>query len=210
MVSGEVVLLIIISLINLALWFVFFTRLKRTFSPQALLSDITNEVDKLLIEINKTALEDVTLIEERVKGLRALIDEADKRLLLLQGQEKGKKREKEVLERLSSKREVLPPVRNAAQAYKNVSKKETPSDDSESVQLSIDFDAYRIPEENIEQIIDAEIPEIIHVKNTPLAEVPFKEAVLQLAKDDFSSEYISNKLGLSVTEVQLIIDLNQS
>ncbi len=210
MVSGEVVLLIIISLINIALWFVFFNRLKRTFSPQALLSDITNEVDKLLIEINKTALEDVTLIEERVKGLRGLIDEADKRLLLLQGQEKEKKREKEVLDRLSTKREAIPPVRNAAKAYKKLEKKDVTVDDTESVQLSIDFDAYRIPEENTVQNAEVAIPEIIQSNNAPLADVSFKDRVLQLAKDDFSAEYISNKLGLSVTEVQLIIDLNLS
>ncbi len=219
MISGEVVLLIIISLINIALWFVFFLRLKRSFSPQALLSDIKNEVEKLIIEINKTTLDDVTLLEERSKNLRFLIDEADKKMLLLQGQEKNKRREKEVLGRLSSKKSSHTTDRKAIESYKKMTHNDAEHDYSDSVQLSIDFDSYRIEDTSTTPTIEntvvetmyedapVDIPEIAHVEHSPIEEVPFKERVLQLAAKDFSSDYIANKLGCTVTEVQFIIDL---
>ncbi len=209
MISGEAVLIIIISLINLALWVVFFFRLKRTFSPQALLTDIKNEVDKLLIEINKTALEDVTLIEEHAKALRSLIDDADKRILLLQGQEKGKKREKEVLERLSNKKTVPVSDKKALQTYKKMSEKVEDEGHADGVQLSIDFDSYKI-DDSLQPTPPPDLPEISHVENSPIEDIPLKERVLRLAANDFSPDYIANKLGCSVSEVQLIIDFYYS
>ncbi len=223
MVSGEVILLIIVTLINLSLWFIFFFKLKSSFSPQALLSDIKNEVEKLIIEINKTTLEDVTLIEERSLALKALVEDTDKRMMLLQGQASMKKREKEVLERLSSKKTVPPDEKKALDSYKKMNTQSNNSDYSESVQLSIDFDSYRIERSEeqvlnqgfVENAIEAQtiesdqinLPEIAHIENSPITEVPFKQKVLELAAKDFSSDYIANKLGCTLTEVQLVIDL---
>ncbi len=209
MISGEVVLLIIITLINLALWIVFFLRLRRTFSPQALLTDIKNEVDKLLIEINKTALDDVTLMEERAKSLRSLIEEADRRLLLMQGQEAGKIREKEVLDRLSTRTEIKP-KQKAAQMYQKMSQVSDEGDHSQAVQLSIDFDSYKVDSKESDGGNQVDMPTIVHVEDSPLPQVSFKEKVLQMVENGLSSEHIANKLGKSISEVQLIIDLHYS
>ncbi len=200
MVSGEAVLLIIITLVNLSLWAVFFTRLKRTFSPQVLLADIKNEVEKLLIEINKTADEDITLIEARITGLKSLIEEADKRLLLAHGQEKGKKREKELLQRLSNSKE-----KKVAQAYQNMSSNEQKDTRLNTAQLSIEFEPVRSVDNVDIQFKD--IPTINEVEESPIKSISFKQRVLQYAAQGFTSDYIASQLGCSETEAQLIIDL---
>ncbi len=199
MISGEAVLLIIITLINLGLWVVFFFRLKKTFSPQALLADIKNEVEKLLIEINKTADEDITLIEARITGLKSLIAEADNRVLLAYGQEKNKKREKDLLDRLNTTNE-----KKIAQAYQTMSSSSKSEPIENAVQLSIDFDVVRTHQEAIQE---KNVPTITEVENSPLKGLTFKQRVLQFASQGFTSDYIANQLGCSETEAQLIIDL---
>lgn len=204
---GETVLLIIITLINLFLWLVFFLRLKKTFSPQILLHDIKNEVEKLLIEINRTADEDISLIEARIKGLKALIEEADRRMLLLQGQTGERKREQEVLQKLSSASNVTP-EQKVAEKYKKMGKKTEITD--ESVQLSIDFDSYRVTsldEQTSIQNIQMDLPEISTVEASPTKEIPLRQQVIKLNDEGFSPDFIAEKLGRSITEVQLILDL---
>ncbi len=210
MISGEVVLLIIITLINLILWAAFFIRLRRNLSPQALLSDIKNEVEKLLIEINRTSLDNITLVQDKTNELTELIDHIDKKMNLLQGQEESKKREKNVLDRLQSNKPELKHEKKALDSYRKMStpKEDAPLDDN--VQLSIDFDSYN-KENSVEleagNSVEMTMPEIKQVEKSPLQEIPFKEKVLHLAKKDFSSDYIAHTLGCTVTEVQLVIDL---
>ncbi|MFI3257058.1 MAG: hypothetical protein R3Y36_02040 [Spirochaetales bacterium] len=207
MITGETLLLIIITILNLFLWLIFFVRLKKTFSPHVLLHDIKNEVEKLLIEINKTADEDITLIEARVKGLKSLIEEADKRILRLKDQDFERNRESVILGELSvgSTRQTL--ADKAAEQYKKIARQTQSNPD---VQLSIDFDSYeKLSQETQSKrsIPDRDLPIISHIENSPIQEIPFKQHVIKLAREGFSPDFIAQKLECSVSEVQLIIDL---
>ncbi|MGI5172183.1 hypothetical protein H0R92_01090 [Treponema sp. OMZ 840] len=188
---AQTFLLIFITLINLVLWCVFFVRLKKKFASQALLTDIKNEVNKLLIEINRTVDQDITLIENRIQDLKALIQAADRRLNFVQKEEQERLRENAVLTKLSSKPAPNSQIKTAAQRYQNM-KRSSASDD---VQLSINFDSYK----NIEE------PEIISAPAH--AEAPLKDKVITLYSEGMSIDDISKKLKLSITEVQFIIDL---
>lgn len=204
----EITLLIIIILINIFLWFILFFRLKKTFSPKILLHDIKNEVEKLLIEINRTADEDITLIEARIKGLKALIAEADRRILLFQGQTEERKREQEILQKLSATSNATLEGR-AVEKYKKMGSKIPPS---------INFDFYHDRLETQEEVLPttySELPIISHVIDSPLNivddpinEVPLRQQVLKLDGEGISSDIIAEKLGISITEVQLIIDIS--
>ncbi|MDR3312652.1 MAG: hypothetical protein LBS64_05935 [Spirochaetaceae bacterium] len=70
---------IILVCVNAALWVFFFARFSRRFSPEAMLQDLREEVDKLILENNRTTDRNVTLIEARIRELQALIEEADRR-----------------------------------------------------------------------------------------------------------------------------------
>jgi len=199
----EAVLLIFISLINIALWIVFSFRFKKRFSPEIMLADIKREVDKLLIEINRTVDRDITLVESRLSDLRVLTESADARLRLLEKEKSDREREQRVLKKLaetkppvqkyqappSSARSVAPDTSSAVEKYKTMQ-----SDADESgVQLSIDFDAYRNTEE---PEITAPAPE----------EPPVKDKVIKLYFQGLSVDLICKQLNLSVSEAQFIID----
>lgn len=191
---AQTVLLIIVTVINLTLWFVFFARFKKTFSAEVMLHDIKDEVNKLLIEINRTTDQNITLIDSRIRDLKALTDAADKRLNFLQKDQKERAREERVLQKLS-------PVKK----YQNMQKR---ADDESGVQLSIDFEAYRVPAEfgepaeSAEPIERAE-PEVI---SSPKNETTVEKSVMRFYEDGMAVDDISKRLKLPIAQVQFIVD----
>ena len=157
-------MLIFLTMINLVLWAVFIIRFKKTFSPAILLSDIKNEVDKLLIEINRTVDEDLNLMESRRESLRELLQTVDKRLSVLQKEDFSRAREDTVLQKLSPRKKSRIHLQDAESEQKasaafsgsrysspvsggNVPGY-TPPVQGDGIQLAIDFDAYRINTED--------------------------------------------------------------
>ena len=164
-------MLIFPTVINLVLWAVFIIRFKKTFSPAILLSDIKNEVDKLLIEINRTVDEDLNLMESRRESLRELLQTVDKRLSVLQKEDFSRAREDTVLQKLSPRKKSRIHLQDAESEKKaSAAKGEessafsgsrysspvsgcdvpgyTPPVQGDGIQLAIDFDAYRINTED--------------------------------------------------------------
>jgi len=187
---AQTVLLIIITVINLTLWFVFFARFKKTFSADVMLHDIKDEVNKLLIEINRTTDQNITLIDSRIRDLKTLTEAADKRLNFLQKEQKERAREERVLQKLSGDVSSDPKTKQAAKKYQSMQKS---AGDENGVQLSIDFDAHRAAEE----------PEVV---STPADKPPLKDSVIRLYTDGMSVDDISKRLKLPIAQVQFIVD----
>ena len=211
MITGEFILVLIITLLNISLWVVFFVKLKNSLSPQRILFDIKQEVEKILIEINKTVSDDITIIDDRVKKVKEIIDDCEKKIALYCAQEQNKNRELDVFKRLDSLNKKSTKSKEIARKYQLNTSPLDSVVESDSVQLSIDFETYkvneqaRILEENHSVVSD--IPEITTIEDSPIKEVPFKKKVLQLAANDVSVETIAQKLGRTETEVQMILDL---
>ena len=216
---AEAVLLILITLVNLALCLIFFIRLKKTFSPHVLLSDLKAEVDKLLIEINRTADQDITLVDSRIRDLKALIEEADHRLLLLERTENSRHRERRIMEKLAP-----------SAVSESARLRDKKADTDSAVQLSIDFESYRVPHSEADEPINLsslenvsssdktaplrqapDEPQIVYSADAVNADsrqnVPLKDRVVRMYAEGFSADIICERLKLSLTEVQLIIDL---
>jgi len=74
----------IISIISLAfcLFFFFFFKwyIKRRTSNKDILADIETETYRLIAEINSVTDRNVQLVEDRIKSLKAVLEDADKRL----------------------------------------------------------------------------------------------------------------------------------
>jgi len=74
----------IATALSLVLWaasFIYFRLyLSRRTGARNVLAEMRDEVDKLVSEIDSATDRDVTLVEDRMKSLRALLDETDKRL----------------------------------------------------------------------------------------------------------------------------------
>ena len=199
---AQTVLLIIVTVINLTLWFVFFARFKKTFSAEVMLHDIKDEVNKLLIEINRTTDQNLTLIDSRIRDLKALTDAADKRLHFLQTEQKERAREDRILQKLSGDAAADSKTKQAARKYRSMQKN---ADDESDVQLSIDFEAYRVPEEFGEPAGPAERaePEVI---SGPKNETTVEKSVMRFYEDGMAVDDISKRLKLPIAQVQFIVD----
>jgi hypothetical protein len=75
---------LIISILNLAFCFFFFTYfrwyIKRRTSVDEILSEYRTEVYKLIAQIDSATDRDSLLVEDRIKKFKAIIEEADKRI----------------------------------------------------------------------------------------------------------------------------------
>ncbi|WP_428768314.1 hypothetical protein V1L52_07215 [Treponema sp. HNW] len=208
---AEALLLIFLTVINLVLWAVFFIRFKKSFSPDILLSNIKNEVDKLLIEINRTVDEDITLMESRRESLRELLQIADKRLSLLQKEENSRLREEKVLNKLAPQSKFSSRKKTRQE---QLDTGYTPPVADEGIQLAIDFEAYRSRDTGSEPEIRFQGrnpqdsgPEILNeAPGEAEKEIPLRDRALSLYAQGLSADLISQRLKLPVSAVQFIID----
>jgi hypothetical protein len=88
---------LIIFICNCAAMVIFYRVLRSRFAPQRVLKDLRSEVDKLIIDLGREADRDVAILESRIKNLRALIDEADRRILVANREAVKKDREQSVI-----------------------------------------------------------------------------------------------------------------
>jgi DNA-binding NarL/FixJ family response regulator len=159
------VLSLLILLLNIVLWLVLFTRLKKQFSPETVLQDIRAEFEALLRDIQGEVTRDIAIVNDKTQDLRAIIEEANERILLSDAELRKREREKRVFETMQNA-----PV-----------PAETPT---EKIPVIVKSSAPVVPQKSI------------------------REQVLELASSGLTSEFIAQKLSISITEVQLYIDLS--
>lgn len=82
---------LILLVINLVVLFAAFIRLKDRFSSTRILGDIRSEIDRLIMDLGRETDRDVAILEDRIRGLRELMDEADRRILLADREESKRK-----------------------------------------------------------------------------------------------------------------------
>lgn len=208
----SIILLIILIFTNLFLWFLFFRKLKTTYNPESLLINIRDEVNKLLIEINREADRDITIIEERTKQLKNLIEEADKKIVLNNEIIQKSNVEKEVLNQLnqyssigknSNQKESIEKPYSLLNEYKKNSSMD--SSLMESKQEEENLDLFN----TTEKALTKEEPIHITFSSDPIVpKLNIKQEIIRMAKEGLSSEIIATKLNVSVREVELIIDIS--
>lgn len=156
-------------------------RVDKVVSGEEWIRKIRDEIDQLVLEMNQTAERNVALLENRVKALQKLLDEADKKLIVMQ-----KESEKTDLSR---------------QVYTHLKKQQIPP--------SVDKGGKSSDEENLTLFDDlspsGSSKPSVSVKKE---ESSLKDKVIDLYSQGFSSEIISQKLKASISEVDLIINLN--
>lgn len=196
------VLNIIILIVNVILWLFFFVKYKRVFSPENILHSISEEVDKLLIEIDKTADRDLSLLEDKKNSLKALIDEADKRIQLAISEE-----HKAELSQKGTRR-INAATKKAASAYQRA--KPQPAENTNAEELT-----YR-PEEHQKTVepsvsvssVQTELPfEVTVSEDFVQTEKTLQQKVIELWQKNLDTEFIAEKLNVTHEAVQMIVDL---
>lgn len=173
--------LLIFSLVNLILWIVAFSKLKKTYSPDKVLANIRVEVDKLLIEISRETDRDLTLIEEKIIALKKIIEQADKRLGVLVNEQDKKSTVETVEEQITN-------IQNQVKSntYADEAKKALKHNSVKKQNGTISL----FPAEDIVQ--------------TP---VPIKDQVVELYKSNIAEALIADRLNITMAEVQMIVNL---
>ncbi len=173
---------IIFSIMSLVLWAISFIYLRyyvshRT-SHEKILSDLQNEVGRLVADIDAATDRDLSLIEDRVKALKALLDDTDRRIV-------------------SYRRELDRRV-TEEQAYAELGRRRRPVSQEPIV----------IKEQETPQSIEIKSPRFIRsARELNPKPPPISEQVLDLYRASIDPALIATKLGITIAEVELIINL---
>lgn len=202
----QTVILIIVSIVNIILWIFLFRFLKKNYSTNQL-SEVRDEAEKLIMEIDRATDRDITLLEGRIKSLRDLIAEADHRVDLERKESSKKVREKKILNTLheitlseepSTATISTHPVKRAINLYEQ----NKPLEEKEIKVRQSEIE----PAQGIE-VEKEDIPEIT-IAHEPIKQtVSAKQQILDLANQGFSSDVISEKLQISMTEVNMVVEM---
>jgi hypothetical protein len=159
------------SLILCGFFFLYFqSYLRRKTAPQEILEDYREEVNKLIIEIDAATERDAYLVEERIKSVKNILEELDKKIEIYVREFERRRSTETVYNSLgrNAKPAASPPEPLLPEAGKNP--------------------AAEAPDQNP-------------------GPRPLKEQVAALAARGFSPDAIAARLKVSISEVELIIAL---
>jgi hypothetical protein len=183
------------SLILSGFSFIFcFAYLKRRTGHERILKEFREEVDKLILDINEATDRDAALVEDRVKALRTLMEDMDKRITVYSRETERRRSQEDGCVELGRLRSPGPqngPSKpSAALPSKTAASTQTVSSEQEG----------RAGEPAGPRIMRSSNP----IEPKPL---PFAERVAELYRAGFSSNLIAARLEATLAEVDLAIAL---
>lgn len=204
-----------VLLVNFAAMVIFYRFLRSRFSPKRVLGDLRSEVDKLIVDLGREADRDVALLESRVKNLRSLIDEADRRILVADRETARKERERAALSvqdppSAPIERET-PPVPQEKTASESRARNRTIEAESKPAATGFPEEPASAPSRSDREPVMIYTRPLIKRSETPIEPVvPVRERVLDMARKGFAAPMIAQTLSLPLGEVELILDMNSS
>jgi hypothetical protein len=84
------------AVILAVIYLVLNRKIEKNITPEAFLEKVRSEIQSVIVELNETTDRNITLLEERVRSLQAVIKRADKQLTVLQREVEKHKESSEV------------------------------------------------------------------------------------------------------------------
>lgn len=140
---------------------------------------LREELNLLVLELNQTTDRNITLLEDRVRALKELVEEADRRIKVMNQETSRKTVESSVYTRLGKLREE-PVLREEIIAPE--------------------------PQEDAALKKDDPIP-FVKLSQHQVTRNDLKDMVIKYHRQGLSQEAIAAKLGVSLSEVELVIAL---
>ncbi|MFZ4615938.1 MAG: hypothetical protein ACOYM2_07060 [Rectinemataceae bacterium] len=228
---GEYLILVAIDIAGLmVIWFVLKARVRKSLELDGLLAEARKEVRLLNLELNETTERNISLIEDRLSGLREAMAEADRRLGLLKREAGKRQAETEVYSRLGRRAAIvqadvtgLPsdldsqtgtlsagqPAVRSARTMPDFHSNSDPADSvggyaGESVQLP---PGGAVPARAM--ATEPEPPVQVPPRHPEPDPPSRRERVLGLHRNGFSADIIASKVGATIAEVELLISLDE-
>ncbi len=98
----SIVVIILLCVFNLVMWLVAMIRFRSLFSTDDILQKARDELNNMLMDINRNAERNISLIEDRIRLLKEVSAEADRHVAVLEGQLEVVKQSEEFKNRLES------------------------------------------------------------------------------------------------------------
>ena len=96
-------------------YFLLKKKIARSLSAAAVLREVHEEVNRILVELNQTTHRNVTLIEDRIAALSELLARADKKIALVRREEEKKELADKLYSELAARRREAPSPSAGAQ-----------------------------------------------------------------------------------------------
>ncbi|MDR2020761.1 MAG: hypothetical protein LBQ14_08365 [Treponema sp.] len=215
-------LAVLFSAASLLLCGFFFIYIRRRTGAERLLAEFREEVDKLIAEIDAVTDRDARLVEDRVKTLRALLEDADRRITLYARELNRRRSEESAYAALGRKAgHAKSSAGNSAAAGPEGTGGKTAGDAEAPVDLTSALAAYSAAEAGPVQPKPPGGPETPDkaAQELPLfvrtereiepAPLPFAEQAAELSKSGLSPDLIAARLGSTVAEVKMAIALSR-
>ncbi|QTQ14095.1 hypothetical protein HRQ91_06275 [Treponema parvum] len=132
------IIIFTLCIINLFLWFLFFKKFTRLFSTDSIIENTRAELNSMILDVNRNAERNITLIESRISDLKAAVSEADTHLSLIKAEEQKRKLGSVYKEKLDSAVHGSGSSASRAAAYKKNSlpPKSSPLKDGSSLSFA--------------------------------------------------------------------------
>ncbi|MDR2741559.1 MAG: hypothetical protein LBB98_05315 [Treponema sp.] len=187
-----------------------FAYLKRRTGRERILVELNDEIDKLVRDVNEITNRDILLVEDRVKTLKAFLEDTDRRIALLAGEVSRQQVQEEVYVELGKLRspitEPAGPVVPASPPASVNPARPSPAADAAPVASPPAAEA----ENKRKSSVQTYSPRIVR-SATPVVPKPppFAEQVAGLYRAGFSPDLIASRLGAALSEVELAIALTE-
>jgi hypothetical protein len=184
-------------------FFYFRLYIKRRTGPEATLAEIRDEVNRLLLRIDEITDRDVSLLEDREKSLKALIEETDRRLKLYTRELENREKSNRALAALS------PEAVNETYAGPGSLRFRKPASKDTVPQGAAPGETPIQPVEPAPSTVPrAETSRFVRAgRQIPPEPKPINEHIRELAQAGFSASVIASKLGISISEAELALAL---
>ena len=219
---GLAIFCVVILIINIILWIFCFKVFRKSFSAKGVLSEIRQEAEKIIIEINRETDSAITLMEAKINQVREIIDTVDKKIMLYETTLVQKENERQLYQQFSEFQQNQNPMQRAIKVYKmndNVGVSEhlplftenAGTSDLKKSKVSKKVSVYeqnKDKSENFELDFseENEMPKVIQTEKIE-PKVSIQQQIIKLAKEGFSADLIASKLNISISEVSMTIDL---
>jgi hypothetical protein len=208
--------------VSLVLWAGAFLYLRfyvsRRTNAKRILSEFSEEVGKLVSDIDATTDRDLQLVEDRMKALRALLDETDKRVATMRREIDRRVSEERAYSELGRRSRTMPlfaeaetPLVSRADSAEQARPRpavqaSSPAAASNGSVAPLPGAGSSLPPPSAGEATEARF--IRAQLQVAPKEQPFAEKVAELHRAGFSPELIANRLGKTVGEVDLAIALS--
>jgi hypothetical protein len=208
--------LLAVDLLGLAgIWFFLKAKMSRALELDSLLDSIRKEVRALNIELNETTDRNISLVEDRMKSLHELLDEADRRMGVVKRELGRRETEREVYNHLGRRAQGAGLPRGEAELSRlEPTAAEPPLAEAAPVAQTPSAPRPQAsPEEAGEGPIrlsfSRPLPEVVRAEGSVIPPKTRREEALDLYREGFSADIIANRLGATVAEIELLISLEE-